>query len=921
MALNKAEVNGMMRNDLVALLDVLASLSGMTHDIGKATVLVQRKLRDARFPASDPVRHEWISMQLLDALISGKTLAQAFDLLEVSRLNHSPFARNEGLRSANDVLKFCVVTHHGMLSPSDARQDAERGSDRTANHVRTISEHPCTKSPADFLKLHAPFDATLEHELTREFETLRQLTQALGQVFNSNTWRVVALYIRACLIMADHTVSARRLEHYNCALAANTIRDRASNTRKLNQDLNYHLREVERLTRTYVHNVATVRWNGVSEQTHNRLLEINEATDIRFSWQDQASVKLGAARKQTQAPALVLNVAGTGTGKTRMNLRAAAALSRRPTLRATTVLNLRTLTLQTGHAYETEAGIGKGELVCVIGDKSIRALHEQTIANTDENPEELEFEASDNRVAGPDFLKEYLQLHPTQAGLITAPILVSTVDFVIAAGEPHKQGHHAAALLRVMHSDLIIDEADDYEPHAFVAILRLVEMALLFGNNVVISTATLPRPMVEALVKVYQSAFERHQKLNATSFLPLVAIIDNYDAPALFAGNGPEDIGRDYVERVQKASARMAVQRVRVPKLAMIPVQSESGFLEAIKRSVEELHDQHCWRHEVSGKLISIGLVRVANISTAILVARYLSAAFPGDYIATYHAREFFIQRYRKELILDELLTRKHGNTAINRSPYIAGLLNRRVGDSVKLIVVATPIEEVGRDHDFDWGVFEPSSGRSLVQGPGRVNRHRLCPVDHPNIHILQYNYRHCIGLSPAFYKPGFETAKGWEHDLGRLLNWNELQEISASLRLGNHLLGRLEDEVLAEVLRTPTDILVGHRRPQDWMTEFFYTRYPLRSRTRTDHWTFVDGQFHQWILGPLGFEKQNFDKSVTRVESAENAWLSWTIDDLVAFADERKMENEKAFEIKIANYRGKPLTISWDQSFGFLTR
>ncbi|MEX6067036.1 hypothetical protein [Providencia hangzhouensis] len=50
-------------------------------------------------------------------------------------------------------------------------------------------------------------------------------------------------------------------------------------------------------------------------------------------------------------------------------------------------------------------------------------------------------------------------------------------------------------------------------------------------------------------------------------------------------------------------------------------------------------------------------------------------------------------------------------------------------------------MEEVGRDHDFDWAVIEPSSYRSIVQMAGRVRRHRAGEVASPNIALLQYNW------------------------------------------------------------------------------------------------------------------------------------------------------------------------------------
>ena len=42
--------------------------------------------------------------------------------------------------------------------------------------------------------------------------------------------------------------------------------------------------------------------------------------------------------------------------------------------------------------------------------------------------------------------------------------------------------------------------------------------------------------------------------------------------------------------------------------------------------------------------------------------------------------------------------------------------------------MLGSPVTEVGRDHDYDWAVVEPSSMRSLIQLAGRVRRHHLGP-------------------------------------------------------------------------------------------------------------------------------------------------------------------------------------------------
>jgi CRISPR-associated endonuclease/helicase Cas3 len=97
---------------------------------------------------------------------------------------------------------------------------------------------------------------------------------------------------------------------------------------------------------------------------------------------------------------------------------------------------------------------------------------------------------------------------------------------------------------------------------------------------------------------------------------------------------------------------------------------------------------------------------------------------------------------------------------------------------------VATPVEEVGRDHDFDWAVVEPSSFRSIIQLAGRVRRHRVTAVSAPNISLMQYNW---LGIknkhredARVFTLPGFEgdgNARLESHSLNDLLDANALLE------------------------------------------------------------------------------------------------------------------------------------------------
>ena len=105
-------------------------------------------------------------------------------------------------------------------------------------------------------------------------------------------------------------------------------------------------------------------------------------------------------------------------------------------------------------------------------------------------------------------------------------------------------------------------------------------------------------------------------------------------------------------------------------------------------------------------------------------------------------------------------------------------------------ILVATPVEEIGRDHDFDWAVVEPSSYRSIIQLAGRVRRHRDGGIDNPNIALLQYNWKTVkAGNQPGkkyFCRPGYEDKQVLNnHDLCELIDTKAIaQSVNAIPRI-----------------------------------------------------------------------------------------------------------------------------------------
>ena len=188
-----------------------------------------------------------------------------------------------------------------------------------------------------------------------------------------------------------------------------------------------------------------------------------------------------------------------------------------------------------------------------------------------------------------------------------------------------------------------------------------------------------------------------------------------------------------------------------------------------------------------SQKKISFGLIRMATINNCIKVAEYFAnVTWPEDLnlkMVCYHSHHIMLIRNEIEKHLDTVLHRskQEGTSYHFTNPIIRQHIDSCSSKNVLFIVISTPIEEVGRDHDFDWAIVEPSSFRSIIQLAGRVRRHRNGKICTPNISILQYNLRTLkVGNDErSFYWPGYETKEMTlkTHNLFELVNTKHLKK------------------------------------------------------------------------------------------------------------------------------------------------
>ena len=159
-----------------------------------------------------------------------------------------------------------------------------------------------------------------------------------------------------------------------------------------------------------------------------------------------------------------------------------------------------------------------------------------------------------------------------------------------------------------------------------------------------------------------------------------------------------------------------------------------------------------------------------------------------------YHSQHPLAVRSNIENRLDRAFTR-HDSQAIWHLPEVKQALASPSQHHL-FVVIASPVIEVGRDFDADWGIIEPSSMRSLIQFAGRIQRHRQQVPTSENLVILNRNLRALLGQKVAYCQPGFEAEHYLlrEHDLRELLPEATYRAINAVPRI----MEQLPDNALA---------------------------------------------------------------------------------------------------------------------------
>ena len=813
----------------LVLMEDAAVIAGLFHDFGKSNVLFQKKLKGEGRNRYEPIRHEWISLRLFQAFVGNQSDEEWLVALTELNKNHTDIFFEDGIsKGSNNPLSnlpplaqlvgWLIVAHHKLPFVPSWKSDLT-----PETRLKTLKENNLT-----------PLYAWFEREFKVDWNSYnfkdKDIQDLLpdnwrfsedGLPYQSTKWRLriikaadralvnirpldkqILLHedlftthlARLALMLADHHYSAKEevtkdWQAPNYKVYANT--DRA--TGALKQQLDEHLIGVSENAKKIIRALPRLKSTLLSLE-ENTFLKNTKVANEKFAWQIMAQKEAIKQSKTSDKQGFFgINMASTGKGKTLANAKIMYALAdHEQDCRFTVALGLRTLTLQTGREYRKQLNLSAEELAIAVGGTAVKTLFEN---------EQSKREASEVFSAGSesveDFLDPSLELDYELSGvehslyewtknnlriekLLQAPVLVCTIDHLMPATDGTRGGKQIGPMLRLLTSDLVIDEPDDFGLEDLPALCRLVYWAGMLGSRVLLSTATMPPDLAIAAFQAYQSGWAEYAKTNMTHWNNTIncawfderskngAVISEVKDHKTFIAAHEE-----YVQKRVEFLTSNAVVKHKGEILENIQGKESvySDFAATILQGAVELHGANHVR--VLDKKVSIGLVRMANINPLVAVAKALfQYNLPDDthiHLSVYHSRFPLAVRSHLESQLDRTLNRKEEWPPAD----MMQLIKQTAAPNQIFMVLASPVAEVGRDHDYDWAIIEPSSMRSIIQIAGRVLRHRDIIPQHENILLINQNIRALKGREYCFNQPGFEGER-----LNLKLNSHQLNEV-----------------------------------------------------------------------------------------------------------------------------------------------
>lgn len=661
------------KNNLIPLIEVSLLFSSILHDIGKNNTSFQTKIRKKHSNTRDIIRHDLASLIILE----NKNLFNKFlkNELKGENLNKEIYFDNvldfierifkDDVFSLFDVIKFTILTHHKTFKTEyyDFSEIIDEYSNKSSEKCLIFND----------------FDFSYIERINELFDEYKQ---DLAIKISKEDFSNIYLFTRTLLMFADHYASTKE---FTKKITDNMIL--ANKTQRLES----HLIEVFNESKRVFDELLLK--NKIKHTTIN----LEKSKDKKFIWQDRASEFI-KNNKSNNDVFFIINNAQTGAGKTIGNVKILKAINEK--LRFNFLFPMRNLSTQTYNVFAKELNIKKKDLVLVIGENKTKE-------------DKIEQDETDyiNDIIYSPFLEKQFDRNENYKFLYHSPVVVGTFDYLMRATE-NKKSKYLIPLMRLFTSDIIIDEIDNFNIKDLQAIERFFFLAGMFGVNTIISSATLTYPLIDKILQAYKKGFEFYKQIYNNKKLKVIGI-NNVIEPTILSDN--EKI-KEFLDKTNELLKESKV------KLEIIKEFNPKTIL----KQVYKYHNQ--FKQKINDKFVSMGFVKFFYVKELfenyLAFLQYLKENKRENYkILTLftHSQEFESIKAKKDKLLYEILQKKDRTYLKNFYELVKDYKEK----NIIFLLFTTPVLEVGKDFDFDYGFSEFTALADAVQIAGRIQRHR----------------------------------------------------------------------------------------------------------------------------------------------------------------------------------------------------
>ena len=698
---------------------------GYVHDLGKVGGNFQDFLKNKKLKKSKEVfRHELLSVLIVASEFDKTKLISLLERLKNKNLFFSDLNFDNKLKK----LMLIILSHH--------RLPALDGNNFNFNEYMRYDE----KFDIDIILKYYEYDDF--QSILKKAKVLLEEVLALNVTVGDEHYH----YFRNSLMLSDHYISSKHNDCFYTVKKENLLAKKIEQGKKGAELLSIHLYSVSKMAMYILEDLLMFK-DKLSGIDRFMLEDVKKSARGRFKWQNHSLRCFNNLYHKNNNCNFVILSASTGAGKTKTALRLASEMANEFGLRLNVLLGLRTLTTQTAKSYKEILNIDEDMIATLIGNKNAIELREKMQNDEVEDGDhenDIIIDGGYEEINIPSYIKTQAK-STSKKTLISSAIVISTIEYMIKASD-WRRSKHLLPQLRLISSDMIIDEIDMYSNDDIKHLLNLVYIAGIYGKNVIITTATINQTLAYELSEMYKKGVKNYYKYLNRDFqgINLHFLSDFNNESKVIKDDSSEFLENCFVELSSKVKEFKSYQHK-----ASIVKNNFEKMEDDFFNYINKLHNINKLKYKDIS--YSIGLIRVNSIKDAYeLLKKFnqINKQFKSKNtiikVVFYHSRLLNALRVYTEIILDEALYRKNEkiDNFVKSNLFLDSYkkIDAKTTDIIT-IVIATEVEEVGRDHDFDWGILEASSSRSIVQSIGRVNRHRDKTITDFNVFILDKNF------------------------------------------------------------------------------------------------------------------------------------------------------------------------------------